>query len=484
MMQLRTLIEIDRHHPRVHVLALVLAFLIGVSILLFPYYVSFLVVALLLAGLALIEKPEAALYPIAFTAMLIHVFLGYGRHPGVEIIYDRYNLLIVDVFSIVAVLVIILGRALGTVKPLRRHGFDIPILLLAVYATASLLWTKDLAPGVTILLQFLSAIVLFYTPIILLRREKTLHVFLWIWLIVGIAAAVMAIITLYVKYHHITLLWWKYYFETYVVDFKYTVFDNIKQRVAGFSDPNRVAYLLNTALLAGLVLLLAAKKRILKIILGIIMFFLLYTIMHTLSKGGIASLVFTVTAFILIHPRFKGRVLGALTIFFASIVLAIALMSFIDLRGGLGRFGQSPIENRGSTSLALRFKWWRGDLNALTASSGLGTGIGGMSTNIWAYAQSSYFSLLAELGFIGFLLAVWFVMTVAVYLYAALNRIRGDNIYFTVALMATGCVVIFFIHSLVDFGYNLRIPWLMAGLAIAAAELGAAAMTAKEGECG
>jgi O-Antigen ligase len=480
-MQMRTLITIDGPHPRVHILALILAFLIGASILLCPPYVPLLFIALLLGGYALIERPETALYPIAFTAMFIHVFLGYGRHPGVEIIYDRYNLLIVDVFSAAAVMAIIVGRSLGTVAPLRRHNFDIPILLLALYATTSLLWTKDFAPGVTILLQFLSAIVLFYTPIILLRRERTLHVFLWIWLIVGIAAAVMAIITLYVRYHSITLLWWKYPFETYIVDFKYTVFDNIKQRVAGFSDPNRVAFLLNTAFLAGLALLLTARKRFVKIMLSIIMFFLLYTIMHTLSKGGIGALVVTITLFVLIHQRFKGSVLRSLTIFIAAIVLAIALMSFIDLKGGLGRFGQSPVENRGSTSLALRFKWWRGDMKALTETSGLGTGVGGMSRNIWAYAQSSYFSLLAELGFIGFLLAVWFVITVAIDLYAAMNRIRGDNIYFTVGLMAAGCVVIFFIHSLVDFGYNLRIPWLMAGLAIAVAERGAIVMGVNEG---
>ena len=151
-------------------------------------------------------------------------------------------------------------------------------------------------------------------------------------------------------------------------------------------------------------------------------------------------------------------------------------MSMIDLHGELGRFGQSPIESRGSTSLALRFKWWAADLKAIVATNGLGTGIGGISQNIWAYAQSSYFSLMAELGFIGFLLAAWFSLTYAVELFSLLKSIRGDNFHFTVGLMAVAAVVVFLIHSTVDFGFNLRIPWLMAGIAVAAAEAGKRAM--------
>jgi hypothetical protein len=456
--------------------AMAVALMLGISILLSPTYFPFLLLGLLVFAITIVEKPETALFPIALTAPLIHVFIGFGRHPGVEIIYDRYNLLIVDVFSLVAVITIIVGRITGAVGPLRRHNYDLPILLLASYATTSLLWTKDFFPGVTVLMQFFSCIVLFYAPVILLRGKKYFQVFLWIWLAVGIAAAVMAIITLYVKYHSVTLLWFKYYFETYVVDFKYTVFGKIKQRVGGFGDPNRVAFLLNTAFFSGLVLFLTAKSRAMKIALGAVMFFFLYTIMHTLSKGGIGSLVVAMTGFLLLHKRFEGKVLRSLAIFGIGIVSAVLLMSMIDLHGELGRFGQSPIESRGSTSLALRFKWWAADLKAIVATNGLGTGIGGISQNIWAYAQSSYFSLMAELGFIGFLLASWFSLTYAVELFSLLKSIRGDNFHFTVGLMAVAAVVVFLIHSTVDFGFNLRIPWLMAGIAVAAAEAGKRAM--------
>jgi hypothetical protein len=53
-----------------------------------------------------------------------------------------------------------------------------------------------------------------------------------------------------------------------------------------------------------------------------------------------------------------------------------------------------------------------------------------------------------------------------------MKTIKGDNVYFTTALSFVGSVVIFLIHSVVDFSYILRIPWLMAGLALATAQLG------------
>ena len=477
----RHILRIDSRVPWISASALLIALMLGISILLSPTYIPFLLFGLLVVAITIVEKPETALFPLALTAPLIHVFIGFGRHPGVEIIFDRYNLLIVDAFSLIAVIAIILGRITGAVEPLRRHNFDLPILLLTSYATISLLWTRDFSPGLTVLMQFFSCIALFYAPVILLRGKKYFRVFLWIWLAVGIAAAVMAIITLYVKFHSITLMWFKYYFETYAVDFKYAVFGNIKQRVGGFGDPNRVAFLLNTAFFSGLVLFLTAESRAKKIAIGTIMFFILYTIMHTLSKGGIGSLIMAMTGYILLHKRFEGKVLNALAIFGIVIVSAFLLMSMIDLHGELGRFGQSPIESRGSSSLNLRFKWWAADLKAIVATNGLGTGIGGMSQNIWAYAQSSYFSLLAELGFIGFLLAAWFALTYAVELFSLLKSIRGDNFHFTVGLMCVAAVVVFLIHSTVDFGFNLRIPWLMAGVAVAAAEAGKRALETDDG---
>lgn len=454
------------------VVALFIAATTGISILVFPVYVPFLLLGGLFFAVLLIEKPEAILIPIAFTGLLIHIMIGGGKHPGVEVVYDNNNFLIVDVFSFLAVAVIAIGRVTGKVPPVRRYNFDLPLVLLAVYAIATLLWTKHLTAGVVILFQFFSCIILFYTPRLVLTDKRIIPIFLTIWLIIGIAAGIMSLTTLYVKFPDTIVFWKKLYIERYVLDFKYCVFGNIKQRGGGFGDPNRVAYLLNTAFLAGLALVMTQKKRIVRILVPAAMFFILYVIMHTLSKGGVGSLVVTFASFVLIHPRFKGKAVKTIALFFAAIVLAVILMSIIDLQGGLGRFGQSPVENRGSSSLALRFKWWSGDLNAIIESYGLGAGIGGMTHFIWAYAQSSYFSLMADFGFIGFLIAIWFVLTYAIEFRLLMTLIRGDTLYFTTALMAVGCVMIFFIHSIVDFGYNLRIPWLMAGLAVAAAQMG------------
>ncbi len=461
---------------------LILSIIIGISVLFFPFYVPLLLLFSILLIFFITEKPESGLIMAVLSTPLMNVMLGYGHHPSSVSFYEKYNFLIVDIVLIITIIAIAIGRVTEKVEPFKRHNVDMPILILTVYSALTLLWAKDLTYGFCILLQFLSCILLFYTPVILLRGKRILKTILWLWLLSGVFAGVIALTTLYVKFEDLDLFNYKFYLGKNLFYFHTIILENIKQRVGGLADPNRMSFLFNTVLMSGLALFLTIKKRSLKVLITILTLFVLYVDIHTLSKGGYGSLFFTFIIYVMIHPRFKGRQLKTLAFFFAVFIILFMVMAAIDLGGGLGRFGQSPVEVKGSTSLALRFKWWSVDFDALLKTNGLGAGIGGLSDYIFAYAQSSYFSLLGELGLIGSFIALWLVLTYSTDLYSIMKTIKGDNLYFTAALSFTGCVVIFFIHSLVDFSYILRIPWLMAGLAVATAKLGLHSETYKPGE--
>jgi len=484
MMPTRTGTSFSFQNDPAFIVGLSLAIVLGMLALLVPFYVSLFLLALLLYSVSLVEKPATVLYSLAFIAPQINIMVTGGHSIGKTFVYDHHNFLLVDFLSLAIVIVIAIGRVTGKVGPIRRRSFDLPLLFLAGYAAASLLWVKDLSSGLVIFLELCSCIVIFYSPILLMKEKRTAEIFLWIWLIIAIYSAILSISTLYVHYGHGILYRATQYFDDsqYMLRFVVIVFAKIKKRVGGFADPNRVAHYLNTALLAGLVLYLHAKKRFAKICIGLVMFLLLYTIVHTLSKAGIGSLMAIVFFYVLLHKRFSGKAIRTLLIFFIALVTCIVLMSVIDLSGGLGRFGESPAETSGNMSLALRLKWWQASLTLLFASGGLGAGVGGIAGHDWSYAQSVYFSLLADLGLIGFLLAAYFLFTYAVELYTLMKKIYDDNFYYSLALMAAGCVGLFFIHALVDFGYNLRLPWLMAGLALAAAEMGNNALAPQEKE--
>ncbi|MBI5454748.1 MAG: hypothetical protein HY956_08980 [Deltaproteobacteria bacterium] len=448
------------------------AALLGLSILLLPPYAPFVLLGIAFLIFFLVEKPETGLLLVVFAAPLMNVMVGVGRHPGVEYVYDKNNFLIIDFFVLIALIGVFIGRALKKVEPLRRSGADLPSIFLLFYATVTLLWAHDFRGGTFILIQLYSCIAIFYLPQILLKSGRLIKSILFMWLVMGFLAASFALVTLYVEFTEIDLYIKKFFLEKTVVFFHVIVLENIKQRVAGIADPNRTAYMLNTALMVGIALLLTVKGWKAKLLVALPVLFIFYEDVHTLSKGGIGSFMVTTICYILIHPRFRGAQIRSMAVLFGAFIAMLAIMSFVDLGGGLGRFGESPVETRGSMSFALRLKWWAGDFNQIIPSYGLGSGVGGIGGYIWGYAQSSYFSLMADLGFIGFLFALWLILSYMTAMYSLLKKIWGDNIYFTAALAFTGAVQIYFIHSIVDFGYIVRIPWLMAGLSLAIARLG------------
>jgi len=446
--------------------------LLGASLVALSPYVALVITALGLAAYCLVRRPALVLPAMVVAVFAMNVQIGLRRVPAGQIFYEVFNLEAVDFVVFLSIAVVVIGRATGRISPVRGRARHFILLLLFALAATSLLWTPNPRHGATVMVHIFSCFMLLVLPPVLLRDRNTLKAVLWSWCVACAAAGVLGLLTLDVAFKE--LVYGRYCFSIAGTEFEFRtfVFGNIGQRVGGVGDPNRVAFISNTGLLAAIALVMTVKKRIawfLALALGL---FIFYVDVHGFSKGGTGSLWMGMSLFIFLHPRLKGKRFVWLGVFFATFAAILISISFIDMGGSFGRFGKSPIETRGRMSLGLRFKWWRTDLDMLAETRGLGAGVGSLGPYVWGYAQSFYFSLLAELGLLGAFLIIWFGITYFSDLWSTMWRIKGDDFWLTAALAFSCGAFIFFVHTLVDFAYVTRMVWLLLGMALACAEAG------------
>lgn len=446
-----------------------LAILVGISILTQKFYLPAIIIGLCIAIHIILEKPEFTLFTVILTYPLLNIVVVHNDVPpkSLAIAGEVNNILLMDIFILIAILTILLGRITRTVKPFKTTTVDLPLLSLYTWALLSLVWARNDSASISIIIKFLFCIVLFYIPLFLLKDNRTLIYSLWVFLFSGVVAGIGALSTLFVEAEVFSLFQYKIFTgKDLILRLHIFYMENLGARVAGLADPNRMANLLSTAVFISFGLFLITKKKWLKYIIFIALLFILIVDLHTMSKAGLGSLLIAFAVFIFASPYFKGKRIKTLVLGCAIVFVILSSILFIQ-EGGFGRFGRNPLETRSQSSLANRFEWWSADFKRLYESYGIGTGIGGMSDFEWAYAQSSYFSLLAELGFIGFLIFLWLIYTFSINIYSLICRIRNNLYYFTITLSFVCALLTFVIHSLVDFSYIMRFPWFIAGFILA-----------------
>lgn len=417
-----------------------------------------------------VESPTFAAMGLVSTVVLLNVFVTVRDIPAYRFVNEANHLELVDLFVVLALIAVFMGRSMNSIKTYKANGTELPMFALFSFAAISLLWAGDTAAGWVVLISFSMCIAIFYLPAFLLKDRAGVDAVLWTIVITSVFAAVFSLSSLYYDNVNFSLYQNKIFETPFFLRLDVIFFENIKERVGGYSDPNRMAFIFNTVLLTGLALYQTREKHWQRVVIAAILVLILFTNLHAFSKGGLISLMGGAAVYIYMNPYYSGK---RLRTFVTYLILSISLLIvvFLTSQEGLGRFGANPVATRKGSSLGLRFEWWRHDLRELIDSSWLGMGVGQLSKYDWGYLQNTYFAVFTDLGLIG---GGIFVILVLVYLSRLSSKIKrcSDPYFYTVSLAFSCTLIIYAIHTLIDFGYLLRIPWLLAGFAMVAANLG------------
>jgi len=287
---------------------------------------AFWLVSAFIVLVLFVESRTFAAVVLMTAVFLLNVYITVRHAPAFHFLNEGNHIELVDVFTALAIASVFVGRSLKTVGPYRSSGVELPMLALFLVAVVSLLWAKDVGAGWVVLTSFAMCMALFYMPLFLLRDRAGTDIVLWSILIASIGAMAFSLSTLYYdndnfNFYRNTILENPFLFRIDVI-----YFENIKERIGGYSDPNRMALIFNTVLLTGLALYQTRKSVVQKAVIGVILVAVLFTDLHAFSKGGLIALMAGTITYIAFNPYYKDKRLRS---FVTYLVLSIILFILV-----------------------------------------------------------------------------------------------------------------------------------------------------------
>lgn len=418
----------DYPHSVRMLLAAVFFFLISLAIgTIYLQTPVLIITALFLIGILIFLKPLLGLAIIIAAAFLLNI------NFKVDSPYRKANEIVL--FAIIPIFLLYINlfpKIVNGIRVSSNYVKNITLLLFFFFcwAAISLSWTHDLYHGINTLVTLMIGVIMVAAFLVLVKDKAGLFKVLNIFPFIGIALGIVLLIS---KWHSgvkdIDIFRGVKLFFALIVD---------EKRPGGFASPNIASAIMNIFIFINIVLMYRGRlfKRI---ALGLVTVFFMLCSFLTASKAGIASLVIGLFLLVFIMPHFRGfRV--RMTFAFLSLMLLVLVIAgeFI-----IKRF-QLLIE-RGMSVTGDRLDWWETGFNKLFDTYGIGLGIGGFLRYIDPVpgVHSFYFSMLFDLGVVGFLL---FMIIIAV----LIDGIR--KIFKTCTDREMIFIICCFIASVVTFG--------------------------------
>lgn len=187
----------------------------------------------------------------------------------------------------------------------------------------------------------------------------------------------------------------------------------------------------------------------------------------TYSRGGLMGLVGGSFVFMVLQPEFRQNFIKYSSYAFLGVIVLFLLIYGRNLDMAIHRI-TAVFGDTGVSGTSSRMTIWRDGFTLLKESPWLGAGIGGLRTTFsHPHAHNIYFSVLFDLGIIGFLILGWFICR----LVRLINRLMKPITRKPDMMMARGFIaalVAYSIHALVDFDFTwVQFFWGMLGIGLA-----------------
>lgn len=304
-------------------------------------------------------------------------------------------------------IILLIATALGTSKGYTKTEGDLPIILLLIFGTISILWSNDRGYGIYNMFVFFIALCLF---ILTVAHLKTLSTIKWAMGLYIFAAFVNGIVCFYSLISYYTVEEPIYNIGDHVIFYLFN--PERLLRGQGFMYPLATGYFISIGIMLSLVFIYI-NKGYKRFFLGLLTFFLWVCMTTTLSKGPILSTLGGLFIFTLWseEPRKHFIITWILILSLVVIGFALSRLPTNDLDMAIDYTTKtSTTATKDSSSLGSRLKRWKIGIYEVYESYGIGVGSGGMYDDLKPdfNFDNVYMHILVEYGFIGVWLWMWF----------------------------------------------------------------------------
>ncbi|MBL7070213.1 MAG: O-antigen ligase family protein [Candidatus Omnitrophica bacterium] len=180
-----------------------------------------------------------------------------------------------------------------------------------------------------------------------------------------------------------------------------------------------------------------------------------FALLLTKSLGVFLSLLIAAVIYFLLKGRLKKKHIVIL----CGLIVICGLIFIV--RTNAQKLHQTP-----SFSTLMRLGYWRDTLQIIKSHPFIGVGPGNFNLLQSRYSHNSYLQICAEVGLIGFLPFIWFLVAGVAGLGKKIKHPPQPHIY----LAGTAASCVFLLHNIIDFGFFLpevsMIWWLIMGLVL------------------
>jgi len=384
-------------------LLLVLVFvslLIGFKVAKFQPLVPIAVLAGIIVALATLVNTNIGLTILIFS-MLLSPEIPLAETP------ERAVVVRIDDFLIMAVFFAWLAKTavrkeLGLLRKTPLNGPIFAYLAINIFSTAFGIVSGDVSPKTSIfyILKYTEFFMVFFIFVNNLNDMKQVRTFISCFLLVSFIIGIIV----------------------------YAQIGNVPRPTAPFEgehpEPNTLGGYLVLTLAIGLGLLLYSRNTITKLILGGLICFNIYPLLMTLSRSSYVA--FSAIYLFLVFVSRKQRLILIGLLVLAILFLPILIPETVKERvlytfryGTQSSFGGGQI--RLEKSAAARVESWRYALSLLQKKPFFGYGVTGTG-----FMDSQYSRVLGETGLVGFLIFLWFILTIIITSWRIFNNSQDD----------------------------------------------------------
>lgn len=456
--------------------------LLGFSYLIAPAYIF--ATALIVCAIFIIAfiRPEYGFYLLIFVLVeeMVNFFITIPPYYIVRI-YPYELPLVATAFGLIV-------AKIANREPLKKTPVTPLLRVIVITEIISCIWAPNSEMAFWLSVILLLNLSLYYVIINIVIHDNILRRSIKVWIASGIVVSAGIVASQWIDISKTIYLTNRSGIQL--------AFQELLTRPSGFAGSNHSGGFVSTAFFMTLGSMMYEKRWKIKVIYLLIMAFLLFGVILTVSRGVIVGLTGAFLFFISVHDRFKNKfiryslIMMILTLF----LVLLAKPGFIDrILIGFGYTGNlifsdteyvgteaETSEGEGLSGMEMRMIWWKNALNEMVRHPlkllfGLGIGgffyySGGGNTVTSPEVNSISFAFFYDMGIFGIILFILLIYVIVGNLYHYLKNAERSYSYYMLLAATTAMIAEAGIHGLIDFdltSYGTKFFWLTLGFTMA-----------------
>ena len=336
-----------------------------------------------------------------------------------------------------------------------KHPLFMPLLLIFIWSSISIFYAVDKYKSFIALSDFAFAFFFFWLTFNIAKSKSAKEYILVFIFIAGFLTSLLGI------FQHLLNL---------------NFISQIISPAATFSNKNLAVHFIILSIPIGLIFFIKTKSRFSTWFISLLLAIMITYLIYTKTRAGWVAFAFQMALLILLLKKIKEKTFNIEKFFALLIIISIVIfMVKIDKKSGYKERAETMVDiNRGT--IAQRIISWKGAVKLIKNNFLCGVGFGNFETQFPYYNQAyyleytkglkneqksieglqmreihnDYLDILSEIGLVGFLLFIFFVIKFLRLTFKNFNRTENSAIFFSMAGLS--------INALFSFPLQLPVP--------------------------